>query len=66
VPEEQTGADLQEPQAQEVPEKEEQAEDLPEYVDHQPSSFEIGKPRSILKSLLYAINSFYMSYILLH
>jgi hypothetical protein len=66
VPEEQTGADPQEPQAQEVPEEEEQGEDLPECVDHQPSSFERGKPRIILKSLLYAINFFYMSYILLH
>jgi hypothetical protein len=66
VPEEQTGADLQETQAQEVPEEEEQGEDLPECVDHQPSSFERGKLRCILKSLLYASNSFYMSYILLH
>jgi hypothetical protein len=36
-----------------VPEEEEQGEDLPEYVDHQPSSFERGKPWSILNSLLY-------------
>jgi hypothetical protein len=34
VPEEQTGAYLQELQAQEVPEEEEQGEDLPECVDH--------------------------------
>jgi hypothetical protein len=66
VPEEQTGTDQQELQAQEVPEEEEQGEDLPEYVDHQPSSFKRGKPRSILKSLLYSRNSLYMSYILLH
>jgi hypothetical protein len=66
VPEEQTGADLQELQAQEVPEEEEQGEDLPEYVDHQPSSFERGKPRSILNSLFYSSNSLYMSYILMH
>jgi hypothetical protein len=59
VPEEQTGADLQELQAHEVPEEEEQGEDLPECVDHQASSFERGKPRSIIKSLLYSINSFY-------
>jgi hypothetical protein len=31
-------------QAQEVLEEEEQGEDLPECVDHQPSSFERGKP----------------------
>jgi hypothetical protein len=66
VPEEETGADPQELHAQEVPKEEEQGEDLPECVDHQPSSFERGKPRSIIKSLLYSINSFYMSYILLH
>jgi hypothetical protein len=48
VPEEQTGADTQDLQAQEVPEEEEQGEDLPEHVGHQPSSFERGKPRSIL------------------
>jgi hypothetical protein len=53
VPEEQTWTDQQEPQAQEVPEEEEQGEELPEYVDHQPSSFERGKPRSILCLLLY-------------
>jgi hypothetical protein len=36
----------------EVPEEEESGEELPEYVDHHPSSFEKGKPRSIL-SLLF-------------
>jgi hypothetical protein len=66
VPEEQTGTDLQELQAQEVPEEEEQGEDLPECVDHQPSLFERGKPRSILILLLYKSNPLYMSYILLH
>jgi hypothetical protein len=66
VPEEQTGVDPQELQAQEVPEEEEQEEALPECVDHQPSSFERGKPQSILNSLLYSSNSLYMSYILLH
>jgi hypothetical protein len=34
VPEEQTGADPQDPRAQEVPKKEEQGEDLPECIDH--------------------------------
>jgi hypothetical protein len=63
VQEEQTGADPQEIQAQKVPEVEEQGEDLPEYVDHQPSFFERGKPRSILSLLLYQINLLYMSYI---
>jgi hypothetical protein len=66
VSEEKTRADPQELQAQEVPEEEEQGEELPECIDHQPSSFERGKPRSIIQSLLYSINSFYMSYILLH
>ena len=60
VQEEQTRIDPQEVQAQEVPEKEEQGEDLPECVDHQPSSFERGKPRSILSLLLYKSNSFYI------
>jgi hypothetical protein len=66
MPEEQTETDPQELQAQEVPEEEEQGEDLPEYVDHQPSLFERGKPRSILILLLYKSNHLYMSYILLH
>ena len=69
IQEEQTGADPQEVQAQEVPEEEEQGEDLPECVDHQPSSFERGKPRSILSLLFYKSNSFYIYmswYILLH
>ena len=60
VQEEQTGIDPQEVQAPEVPEEEEQGEDLPECVDHQPSSFERGKPRSILSLLLYKSNSFYI------
>jgi hypothetical protein len=66
VSEEQTWTDPQEPQAQEVPEEEEKGEELPECVDHQPSLFERGKPRSILNSLFYSSNSLYMSYILLH
>jgi hypothetical protein len=51
VPEEQVWADQQEPQAPEVPEEEESGEELPECVDHHPSSFEKGKPRSILSLL---------------
>ena len=57
MPEVQAGVDPQEIQAQEVPEAKEPVEELPECVDHQPSSFERGKPRSILSLLLYkAIN----------
>jgi hypothetical protein len=63
VSEEQTWTDQQELQAQEVPEKEEQGEELPECVDHQPSTFERGKTRSILSLILYESNSLYMSYI---
>jgi hypothetical protein len=61
VQEEQAGTDPQEIQAQEVPEEEEQGEDLPECVDHQPSSFERDKPRSILSLLLYESNLLYIS-----
>jgi hypothetical protein len=57
VQEEQTGSDPQETQAQEVSEIDEQEEDLPECVDHQPSSFKRGKLRSILSLLLYKSNS---------
>jgi hypothetical protein len=57
VQEEETGSDPQETQAQEVSEVDEQEEDLPECVDHQPSSFKWGKPRSILSLLLYKSNS---------
>jgi hypothetical protein len=53
VPEEQAWTDQQEPQAQEVPEEEEPSEELPECVDHHPSSFERGKPRSIISLLFY-------------
>jgi hypothetical protein len=63
VPEEQTWTEQQEPQAQEVPEEEEQGEELPECVDHQPSSFERGKPRSILSLLLYKSNPLYICFI---
>jgi hypothetical protein len=63
VPEELTWTDQQEPQAPKVPEEEDQGEEWPECVDHQPSSFERGKPRSILSLLLYESNSLYMSFI---
>jgi hypothetical protein len=53
VPEEQAGADPQEIQAQEVPEAEEPDEEILECMNHQPSSFERGKLRSILILLLY-------------
>jgi hypothetical protein len=57
VPEEQAGADLQEIQTQKVSEAKEPGEELSECVDHQPSSFERGKPWSILILLVYkAIN----------
>jgi hypothetical protein len=51
--EEQTEVDPQEIQAQEVLEAEELGDDLLECVDHQPSSFEKGKTRSIMSLLLY-------------
>jgi hypothetical protein len=47
VPEEQAGVDQQEVLAQEVQEAEDQGEELPECIDHQPSFFERGKPWSI-------------------
>jgi hypothetical protein len=56
VPEEQAEVDPQEIQAQEVPEAEEPGEELLECMDHQPSLFERGKPRSILSLLLYKSN----------
>jgi hypothetical protein len=63
VQEVQAGADPQEILAPEVLEVEEQGEDLPECVDHQSSSFERGKPRSILTLLLYKSNQLYISFI---
>jgi hypothetical protein len=57
VQEEQVRSDPQEAQAQEVSEIDEQEEDLPERMDHQPNFFERGKPRSILSLLLYKSNS---------
>jgi hypothetical protein len=47
VPEEQARVNQQEVPAQEVQEAGDQGEELPECVDHQPSYFERGKPRSI-------------------
>jgi hypothetical protein len=67
VSEEQAGIDQQEVPAQEVQEAEEQGEELPECVDHQPSFFETGKPRSIISLLLYKKQLIiYEFYILLH
>jgi hypothetical protein len=60
VPEELTGADPQDAQALEVLEEEELGEELPECIDHQPSSFERGKTQSILSLLLYKNNSLYI------
>jgi uncharacterized membrane protein YdbT with pleckstrin-like domain len=68
VQEEQTESDPQETQAQEVSEVDEEEENLLECVDHQLSSFERGKPRSILSLLLYKSNSLsiYMSLYIVH
>jgi hypothetical protein len=63
VQEEQSRANPQEILAPEVPEVEEQEEDLPECIDNQPSSFERGKPQSILSLLVYKSNQLYMSFI---
>jgi hypothetical protein len=63
VPEEQAGVDPQEIQAQEVPKAEEPGEELPECVDHQPSSFERGKPQSILSLLLYKAITLHKLYV---
>jgi hypothetical protein len=46
----------QEEPAQEVQAKEDVVEELQECPDHRPSSFERGKPRSILSLLLYKSN----------
>jgi hypothetical protein len=63
VPEEQAGVDQQEVLAPKVQEAE-QGKQLPECVDHQLSSFEQGKPRSILILLLYkATNYKYKLYV---
>ena len=47
VQEEQTGTDPQEVQAPEVPEEEEQGEDLPECVDHHPSLSNKASPGAL-------------------
>jgi hypothetical protein len=49
--------------AQEVQAKEDVVEELQEFLDHRPSSFERGKSRSILSLLLYKSNQLYMSFI---
>jgi hypothetical protein len=46
--------------AQEVQAKEDVVEELQECADHRPSSFERGKPRSILSLLLYKSNLLYI------
>jgi hypothetical protein len=46
--------ELKEEAQQEVPAEEEPEEEIPECPDHQPSSFEKGKPRSIFPSLWFA------------
>ena len=53
VQEEQIGTDPQEVQAQEVPEEEESGEDLPECMDHHPSSFERVSPNLQKQSFRY-------------
>jgi transcriptional accessory protein Tex/SPT6 len=53
----------QEEPAQEVQVKEDVIEELQECPDHRPSSFERGKPQSILSLLLYKSNQLYMSFI---
>jgi hypothetical protein len=60
VQEERARADPQDNQGYEVPTIEEQGEDLPDSMDHQPSSFERGKPWSILSLLLYKSNPLYI------
>jgi hypothetical protein len=63
VPEEQARVDPQEIQKQEVPEAEEPGEELPECVDHQPSSFERGKPWSIQVSYFIKQLTIYKLYV---
>jgi hypothetical protein len=53
----------QEEPAQEVQAEEDVVDELQECPDHRPSSFERGKPRSILSLLLYKGNQLYMSFI---
>jgi hypothetical protein len=56
VLEEQVGGAQLDMPAQEVQADEEASEELHECPDHRPSSFEKGKPRSILSLLLYKGN----------
>jgi hypothetical protein len=58
----------QEEPAQEVQAEEDAIDKLQECLDHRPSSFERGKPWSILSLLLYKSNQLiiYEFYILLH
>jgi hypothetical protein len=53
----------QEEPAQEVQAEENAVDKLQKCPDHRPSSFERGKPRSILSLLLYKSNQLYMSFI---
>jgi hypothetical protein len=53
----------QEEPAQEVQDEDDAVEELQECLDHRPSSFERGKPRSILSLLLYKSNQLYMNFI---
>jgi hypothetical protein len=53
----------QEEPAQEVQAEEDVVDELQECLDHRLSSFERGKPRSILSLLLYKSNQLYMSFI---
>jgi hypothetical protein len=54
---------LQEEPTQEVQAEEDAVDELQECPDHRPSSFERGKPRSILSLQLYKSNQLYMSLI---
>jgi hypothetical protein len=53
----------QEEPAQEVQAEEDVIDELQECPDHHLSSFEQGKPQSILSLLLYKSNQLYMSFI---
>jgi hypothetical protein len=53
---EQDDSEVPAPEALEAPRAKEPGEELPECVDHQPSSFEKGKLQSIISLLLYKNN----------
>jgi hypothetical protein len=53
---EQDDSEVPAPEALKAPRAKEPGEELPECVDHQPSSFERGKPRRII-SLLHCKNN---------